>query len=417
MLTNNEECNWSDFSDEPIEISLATLSKYMNQLMTNGFVEKKEKGIYKITTEGKKRYFDLRFKDSYDKKLRYPPEILLNKRNYDHIILWMLFNNDYCKWSDFLEKPLSINHNSLSKNLNLLLKKEFVEKEKMEYRITKQGELQYSKMLKKYDLDYQTILEEEVKRIENAKEKVNDLLEKFEIEEDEIKVILLDLVNHVDYATIENLLPSEEDYYRILLFFSLNHPYNYPEYILPEIFSLKFNIKLVSLNFFIQKIVEENLCGIKFFKLSINEDGTYYFRVDEKFEKMLYLIIDENIVKFSYLTKLKPSIPNEKQVLQTMSLIENIVEDISNKLFDENIKPHIIKFLPQYIKYLYSKFQRTDYTNDGMEKFKGIAYQNIINLNWDDFNEILLKKKLITNLMHTFPKYTILDKIKKKWAK
>ncbi|MFX1501870.1 MAG: hypothetical protein ACFFDH_12975, partial [Promethearchaeota archaeon] len=82
MLNNNEECGWSDFLDEPIEFSLATLSKYMNLLITNGLVEKKEKGIYKITAEGRKRYFDLRFKDSFDKKLRYPPELILNKRNY-----------------------------------------------------------------------------------------------------------------------------------------------------------------------------------------------------------------------------------------------------------------------------------------------------------------------------------------------
>jgi predicted transcriptional regulator len=359
----------------------------------------------------------MRFKDSYDKKLRYPPEILLNKRNYDHIILWMLSNNEYCKYSDFLDRPLSINHNSLSKNLNLLLKKGLVEREKTKYRITDQGELQYSKILKKYDLDYQTILEEEVKRIENVKEKVNDLLEKFEIKDDEIKVILLDLVNHLDYATIENLFSLEEDYYKILLFFSLNHPNNYPEYILPEAFSLKFDIKIATLNFFIQKIVEENACQIKFFKLGINDNGAYYFRIDEKFEKMLYLIIDENIVKFSYLTKLKPNVPNEKQIFQTMILLENIVDDLSNKLFDEKIKPHIIKFLPEYIKYLYSKFQRADYSNNGMEKFKGIAYQNIINIDLNDFNEIVNKKKIITNLMNTFPKYTMLDEIKKKWKK
>jgi len=132
---------------------------------------------------------------------------------------------------------------------------------------------------------------------------------------------------------------------------------------------------------------------------------------------MLYLIIDENIVKFSYLTKLKPNVPNEKQIFQTMILLENIVDDLSNKLFDEKIKPHIIKFLPEYIKYLYSKFQRADYSNNGMEKFKGIAYQNIINIDLNDFNEIVNKKKIITNLMNTFPKYTMLDEIKKKWKK
>ena len=35
MLNNNEECNWSDFLEKPLEISLATLSKYMNLLTTS----------------------------------------------------------------------------------------------------------------------------------------------------------------------------------------------------------------------------------------------------------------------------------------------------------------------------------------------------------------------------------------------
>ena len=417
MLNNNEECNWSDFLDEPLKFSLATLSKYMNLLMTNGFVEKKEKGLYKITPGGKARFFDLRFKDSLDRKLRYPPELILNKRNYDHTILWMLYNNEYCKWKDFLEKPLSINNNSLTKNLNLLIKKGFVKTENQEYRITKTGESQYSKILKKYDLDYQTILEGEIKRIEDIKEKTNVFLEKYEIEVDEVKIIFLDLINHLDYSKSENLISSKDDFYKILLFFSFNHPTMYPEFILPEEFSLKFNIKIPTLNFFIQNIVEENLYGIKFFNLSLNGNGSYFFRVDEKFEKMLNLIVDENLTKFSFLYNLQPNIPNEEKSLQTVSLIENIVEDICIKLFDQKIKPYVTKFLPEYVKYLYTKFQRRDYSNDVTETFKGMVYQNILSLNWEDFKKLTAKKKLIASLLKDFPRYTILDEIKKNWKK
>ncbi|MFW9942370.1 MAG: hypothetical protein ACFFFT_15130 [Candidatus Thorarchaeota archaeon] len=415
MLNNNEECGWSDFLDEPIEFSLATLSKYMNLLITNGLVEKKEKGIYKITAEGRKRYFDLRFKDSFDKKLRYPPEIILNKRNYSHIILWMLYNNEYCKWNDFLEKPLSINNNSLSKNLNLLLEKEFVENENTEYRITKTGEVQYSKIIEKYHLDYQTILKEDIKRIEEIKEKTKEFLEKYEIEDDEVKIIFLDLINHLEYSKTEDLLSSKEEYYKILLFFSINHPTMYPGFISPKEFTLKYDISITTLNFFIQKIAKENLFGIKFFNLRIDNNENYYFRVDEKFEKMLNLIIDENIMKFSFLHRLQPNIPKEEKNLQTISLIENIVEDIDIKLFNTKIKPYLIKFLPKYVKYLYMNFKRKDYSNNVIETFKGMAYQNIINLDWEDYKEIIAKKGLMSSLLKNFPKYTILDEIKKKW--
>ncbi len=415
MLNNNEECNWSDFLDKPLEFSLATLSKYMNLLMTNGFVEKKEKGLYMITSEGKKRYFDLRFKDSFDRKLRYPPEIILNKRNYVHIILWMLHNNEFCKWKDFLEKPLSINHNSLSKNLNLLLKKNFVKTENIEYRITKTGESKYAKILEKYELDYQSVLQEEIKRIEEIKEKINKFLEKYRIDDDEIKIVFLDLNNYLDYSKIEKLLASEEDYYKILLFFSMNHPIKYPEYTSPETYSLKFEIDITTLNFFIKKIVKENLFDLKFFNLRFKDYETYYFRVGEKFEDMMHLIIDENVVKFSYLKKLQPDLPNEDKTLQTIDLFENIVDDICNKMFDDKIKPDIILFLQEYIKYLNLKFQRGDVSDDVVHTFKGMAYQNLTNLDLNDFKKVTDNKKIISIMVKNFPKYTILDEIKKKW--
>ncbi len=413
MLNNNEECNWSDFLEKPLEISLATLSKYMNILMTNGYVEKKSKGVYTATSEGKKRYNDLRFKDSFERKLRYPPEIILKKRNYNHTILWMLGNNEYCKWSDFLEKPLSINHHSLSKNLNLLIKKGLVESENMEYRITKPGDLKYSKMLKTYHLDYQTILEEDVERLEDIKKKAKNFFEKCEINDDEIKIIFLDLVNHLDFAKIETLLSSEEDFYKILLFFSLNNPIKYPDYIPPEKFSQKYNIKLGTLNYFVQNIVEEELYPIKFFKLAVG-NSAYYFREEEKFEKMLYLIIDENIEKFSYLNKLEPDIPNEQKKIQTINLLENILRDIGNELFDKKIKSSILGSLQEYIRFLYSKFQKSAQLEDISDKFKGLALKNLVDLDLDEFQRIMPVKRLVMPILKDFPKYAILKELKKR---
>lgn len=417
MLNNNEECNWSDFLEEPLAFSLATLSKYMNLLMTNGYVEKKEKGLYMITSEGRKRYFDLRFKDSFDRKLRYPPELILNKRNYDHIILWMLYNNEFCTWKDFLEKPLLINNNSLSKNINRLLEKGYIKKDDNKYRLAKTGESEYSNVLKKYGLDYQKILNEEIKRLEDIKEQAKNFLEKYEIDNDEVKVIFLDLINHLDYSKAESLLSSKREFYKILLFLCINHPTMYPDFITHENFSSKFDIKLNTLNFFIQKIVEENLYESEFFNLSFDGNRNYYFRVNGRFEKMLNLIINENIMKFSFLQKLQLSIPEEEKSLQTISLIENIVEDISNKLFDQKAKLFIGKFLIKYIKYLYTDFKRKDFSNNVIDTFKGMVYQNIINFDWDDYKEIVLKKGFVSSLLKDFPKYTILDELEKRWNK
>ena len=119
MLDNNNICEWADFT---VEISESTLSGHLKKLMNKGYIEKPEKGKYLITIRGKDRYNDL----SYDKKsgkrrVKYPPKVILKRRNYDHWILWMVYNNYSCKWSDFKQEPLSINQSSLSTNLNLLL--------------------------------------------------------------------------------------------------------------------------------------------------------------------------------------------------------------------------------------------------------------------------------------------------------
>ena len=168
MLHNNEQCRWADFKSYPLEISQASLSKYLKLMMANGLVEKEKKGEYKITSDGRKYYIELQVQESMTDKLIYPPDIITKKRNYDHVILWMLYNNDLCKWSDFIGEPLSINNSSLSKNLGLLKTSGFVNHDlgAKEYRITKKGEAKYFRVLKQYDLDRQSILEEESKRIE-----------------------------------------------------------------------------------------------------------------------------------------------------------------------------------------------------------------------------------------------------------
>ena len=113
MLSNNDMCEWSDFTEE---ISESTLSGKLKKLNNKGFIEKIKRGQYIITPDGRKRFNELSyFKETGKRKLNYPPKAILRKRNYEHIILWMLYNNDYCKWSDFREDPLSINQSSLSK--------------------------------------------------------------------------------------------------------------------------------------------------------------------------------------------------------------------------------------------------------------------------------------------------------------
>ncbi|MFX1489874.1 MAG: hypothetical protein ACFFBI_12040, partial [Promethearchaeota archaeon] len=147
MLANNEECEWADFIQKPLEIRLSTLSKYLSLLKSRDCVVNISRGHYKITSEGRKRYLELSRAKKKGRTLSYPPNVIKRRRNYDHWILWMVYNNGFCKWADFLAEPLSINQSSLSKNMNLLLEKGFIEKDEKKYLITRSGKLEYSRML------------------------------------------------------------------------------------------------------------------------------------------------------------------------------------------------------------------------------------------------------------------------------
>ena len=377
MLYNNDYCSWSDFKSDPVNISQATLSKYLSILISNGFIEKEMKGRYKITPEGRKQYADLQVKDALEKTLNYPPDIITNKRNYDDWILWMLYNNHHCKWSDFLEEPLRINQSSLSKNLNLLLEKGYVKKDNREYQITNSGELEYFNMLKKYDLDRQSILNEETKRVEVVTDKVAEFFNEFDIEDNGIKYRFLNMVLRLDYTKVESTLSDEVDFDKILLYLAINHPDQYPKYITAKDFALEYDIKLTTLTFFIEKIVEDNIYPIRFFKLNVGDKYNYYIQAEERLEKMLNVIIEDYIRKFTYLSKFQKASGVQYQIPNINELLEDITSDMCSNLFHDDLKPALKKFLPEYIEHLAYKFESEKSLINHTDKIKGIAFQNV----------------------------------------
>ncbi|NVM43673.1 MAG: tetratricopeptide repeat protein [Candidatus Lokiarchaeota archaeon] len=380
MLHNNDRCRWADFKANPLNISQASLSKYLKLMIANDQILREKKGEYKITPEGRKHYIEIQLKDSLTEQLNYPPEVILRRRNYDHIILWMLYNNNVCKWSDFFEEPLSINNSSLSKNLGLLKASGLIDHDisLKEYRITKKGEAKFFSVLKRYDLDRQSILEEESKRIEVITDKVSKFFSEYEIESDEIKYRFLNIVLRLDYTQIENTLANENELNKIMLFLSLNHPDQYPDYISVTNFSLKYNIKPTTLKFFLEKIVKEEGYPIKFFELEVSNDITYYIQAEEKLEKLLNVIVEDHIRKFTYLNKLnkKEGVDNS----EINALVELIANEICTNVFNENLKPSMNKFLPEFIENLAYKFESEKSLITQDDKTKGVIYQKFQNV-------------------------------------
>ncbi|MHA1191486.1 MAG: hypothetical protein ACTSP9_04225 [Promethearchaeota archaeon] len=375
MLSSNEICRWADFRKEPIKIPPGTLSRHLEALKSKGFVEKFTRGHYRITSSGTKKFHELSSGKKKARKLNYPPEIILKSgRNYSHWILWMVYNNSYCKRSDFLEDPLSINQSSLSKNLSLLNEKGFIIKEDGKYLITRAGKSEYSKMLQNYNLDRQTILEEEGKRIEDITKKTIQFFERFNIKDKDIQFRFLTNILKLDYEKVKPLLKDEEVFCKILLFISINHPDQYPNFISPEDFSKKYKIKKITLDYYIDEISEGKIYPFKFFKLTGPSGGVYYFQSDGKLERMLQIITENQINKFTYLNKLFSRTMDKTDF---NLIINQILEESCEFLFDANLKDSLRVFLPDFIKYLAYKIEFKKELKTTYDKLEGIIWQDM----------------------------------------
>lgn len=372
MLANNEECEWSFFTQEPLSFSTSTLSKYFNLLKSKEYVEKISRGHYKITPKGRASFHKISTASGKKKKLNYPPEIITRKRDYEDWILWMVYNNAFCKWGDFTENHLSINRSSLSKKMNLLLGKGFIKQENKEYRITHSGKLQYSKMLQKYDLDRQFILNEESKRIEEITKSTIKFFEKYNIKNQDIQFRYLNNVLRLDYARVKGMLKDEEDFDKILLYISMNHPNLYPNYISMDEFSNIYGIKKAKLEYYIDEIIENQIYPIKFFKLVVPPNDCYYFQENEKIEIMLRAITEEYITKHTYISKLF------SKSINLRSTIDNILDEICGILFNKHFKKVLSKFLHEYISYLAYKIEAKVELRKVQDKLEGIIWGDMI---------------------------------------
>ncbi|MFX1493673.1 MAG: tetratricopeptide repeat protein [Promethearchaeota archaeon] len=377
MLNNNDFCSWASLQSK---ISKSTLQVYLKKLLKNGFIVKAAYNEYRITPEGKDRYYELSEFKTERRRLNYPPKVILRKRNYDHWILWMVFNNNFCKWADFLQDPLSINQSSLSINMNSLINDGFINKEDKKYTITQLGKAEYSRILKYYDLDRQTILEEESKRIREITKRTISFFEYYQIKDKSIKFRYLNNVLKLPYEEVESTLENEEEFDKVLLFLSMNHPDEFPHYISPSEFSQKYDINQIKLDFLILRIVEENIYPVKFFKLKEGKDKYYYFHVNERLERMLNATVEDHITKFTYLHNLYEETPNESISLSLELIINEILDDICGPLFNIGLKESLRTFLPEYIDYLAYKVEEEKKLIDIYDKLEVLIWENMLDV-------------------------------------
>ncbi|MFX0058324.1 MAG: hypothetical protein ACFE8J_08500 [Candidatus Heimdallarchaeota archaeon] len=375
MLKNNDVCQWSDFTQEPLMIPTSTLGRHLDALKRREFIDNFSKGHYRITAKGENKFYELSSVKEKKRKLNYPPKIILRRRNYDDWILWMVYNNYSCKWSDFIDErsPVRINQSSLSKNMKDLIENGFVDKDDKKYIITQSGKLEYSRMLQKYDLDRQTILEEETKRIEDITKDILPFFERYNVKNTDIQFKFLNNVLKLPYEILEGSLDQEEDFWKVILFLSMNHPERYPDYISSEKFSKKYEIDELDLQFNIRRIIEKEIYPIKFYELVVKPDKHYFFQSDEKLEMILRAITEDYITKFTYLNKLF------SRMADMSSTVNDILEEICEILFHKDLKEALREFLPEYINYLAYKIEAERKLVDTFDKIEGIIWREVQN--------------------------------------
>ncbi|MHA1669296.1 MAG: tetratricopeptide repeat protein [Promethearchaeota archaeon] len=374
MLANNNHVTWSDFKRE---ISESTLSGKINDLIEEESIERFKKGYYKITPKGLSKFNELLVTGgSGERYMSYPPQAITRGRNYSHVILWMLYHNGSCSWSDFQADPLNINNSSLSKHKKRLVEKGYIDQSiDKEYYLTSDGKSAYFKILRLYDLDRQSILDEESHRLEEITRITNDFFEKYEVSDSKIKFRFLNYILKLNYQKVENLLSNEEDFNKIILFLAYNHPDSSPNYISIDMFSNKYQIKQTILEFFLEKIVEEELYAVKFHKLEVIPDKEYYFQANGKLERVLRAIVDDKITKFTYLNKLQETSAEGAPFIKIDVIFEEIINEICVNLFYEELKPSLKSFLPEYIKYLAYKIESETKLTNTDAKLESIVIQ------------------------------------------
>jgi len=373
-LANNEDCQWSDFTQEPLSFTTSTLSKYLNLLKSKSFVENYARGHYKITSEGRKRFHEISSTHGEKKRLNYPPDVVTRRRNYEDWILWMVYNNSICKWSNFLEPPLAINQSSLSKKINILLNKKFVLRENKQYRITNAGKIEYSNMLQNYDLDRQSILDEESKRIDEITRKTIRFFDDYNVEDENVQFRYLATILELDYDRVKSMLTNETDFEKIILYISINHPDQFPNYISLKEFANRYGIKQSKLEYYIDEIVESHIYPIKFFTLKPSSETIYYFQENGKVESMLRTITENHITKFTYLNRLF------SRAFDAFTIEKVVLEDACGYLFDNGLRESLRNFLPNYINYLAYKFEAKVELKETYDKLDAIIWQNMIDI-------------------------------------
>lgn len=291
---------------------------------------------------------------------------------YDDIILFALSNYSPMLRSELIsdEDTHRLNKNTFHGHAKELKRKGFIDSykvgKKAYYKILPLGEIQLASNLHKYDLDFETRLKMEENKNKNLAIKFSKFFSKYELYHQEIQLEFLKLASVLTHEKLN--IFTEEEFYELVLFLTLNHPRFYRDFSVSKEDFIKditeMTGRILSENYidtFIELVVDKELYGIGFHRLKIEETNKeLFFAETSEYGELFKIIVDNRLKDLIFLKNLGFTVLNYQQLQRTYEEIIKflIVEsklfhpDFKNSLYDlienyrQTIKQQIIRRVP-----------------------------------------------------------------------
>lgn len=266
-------------------------------------------------------------------------------------ILFALYEFGRIKRKDFIDiekrLPYYVTKNTFDRHIRKLIEKQLVIR-KYEgpvhiYAITDLGIMTLKRRLEKLNLDTY-IMDMEEKKLSDLIEEKSEFIKKYIFDDDNI-LKFLELVNTIksNNSKLSDLKPKLDF---LILYLAVNHPQLYPRYsVSEEDFIKKYNIKKWELEYFLEKVIEEDIYHLYFFKISVKEKGiNLFFMKNSQYGIIFESTINSHIKKFIYLDlleKIQYNLESHRQVYK--QIVSSLIEGYN--LFHEDLRDALYHIL------------------------------------------------------------------------
>ena len=293
----------------------------------------------------------------------------------DDIILYALNQFSPLPREEFISK---MNKNVFHNHAKNLKKNGYIDSYREEggrrsfYKITPLGESEALKRMYKYNLDFETLLQIELNKNVNLTKKFGQFFEDNDINDIEIQLEYINLASYITYDKLKGSYPIENQFNKLLLYIVFNHPKFYTKYNVDIIgFKDKINntssenLTIYQIGFFLEKVIDDNIYGIKFHKLEVDSStNDFYFSENGYYGEIFKNTVDNYLKNLFLIGNLTDRNLDNESLMKTYGDIAfDLVErfklfhpDLKNSLYDlinryrKNIKEQIIKEAPSRIE-------------------------------------------------------------------